>query len=266
MNNFYSYRMEDVAQGRFDVHAENGMRVGHVIGGNGQWTAEVGNKVVGQFSAKEACAEAILDHRGVVSIKAQMAAIIEARTTMQKDAKQDFYVEDVRFLDKWHCATNLIWIVKDGSTQLQALDCPFSADTIHEVLEISCPENQSSNCTIYLIDFDTLKVKEVTEENVRSMVFYSPKYDLQGNKVKRYGEVIAEILVAPSHERGQGGVRLCHVTMQCLKEPSAGTTAVLGGLAFEYIRRVEREKYAAPTSVEVRSGSKTFYTWPAKEM
>lgn len=264
-NNFYAYTLDNFAQGRFDVRAENGMRVGHIIGGNGTWAAEVGDKVLGHFKKKESCAEAILAHKGIVSIKAQMESIIVRRVGMQTDAKQDFFVEDVRFIDNWHCATNLIWAVADNCTQLHPLDLPQSADEIFETLDKYCPEGEKQQCTLYLVDFDKLQVQSVTVLQVRSMLFTSPKYQVHQDVVKLYSNVLARISVRAAFERGYGNAALCHVTLECEHEPSAGSVAVLAGIAFKYVRNDENKRFAAPKTVEVRYAGKTLYSWTAQQ-
>lgn len=264
-NSYYAFTLENFAQGRFDVFAENGMRVGHIIGGNGTWAAEVGNKVLGHYGNTQSCAEAILSHKGIVSIKAQMELIIARHPTMKRDAKQDFYVEDVRFIDNWHCATNLIWIVTDNCTQLHALDLPQSADDVFESLDKYCPEGCKQECQIYLVDFDKLQVTPITEHQARSMVFTSPKYQLHQDVVKLYADVLARISMRAAHELGYGNARRCHVTVECEIEPSAGSVAVLAGMVFKYVRDDESKRFAAPKTVEVRYAGKKLYEWTAEQ-
>lgn len=261
MNSFYSYDIEHINKGEFSVRA-NGTQIGRIAGGNGHWKAEVDSPKINPIEAKSLCADMILAlaHSGTNSIRMQMASIIE-RHPMRRDAKQDFYVEDSRFLAKWAGATNLIWIVTNNSTHLHPLDFPESADEIGDALDKLFPEDEEPQATLYLLDFATNRVSEIGVEGVRSLLFYTPKYEMEQGSVRRHGRALARIVTRPSHRPGYNHAQLCHVTVECETEPDAADIVVLSSLAFTYPRRHEGNRYAAPESVEVRNGTSILYRW-----
>ncbi|MBK4736037.1 hypothetical protein [Noviherbaspirillum pedocola] len=261
MTSIYSYDIENISQGEFALRA-NGTPIGRIAGGNGHWKAEVDSPKINPIEAKSLCADMILGlaHSGADSIRTQMAAIIEAHP-MRRDAKQDFYIEDSRFLAKWAGATNLIWIVTNNATHLHPLDFPNSADEISDALDRLFPEDDAPQATLYLLDFTTNRVSEISVEAVRSLLFYTPKYELEQATVKRHGRSLATIVTRPSHRTGYGHAQLCHVTVECESEPDAADVVVLSALAFIFPRRYEGNRYAAPESIEVRNATSILYRW-----
>jgi len=65
------YVFAKIAEGRFDVILDNGLRAGTVTGGAGHWLAERGRTIIGYFPSKKKAAEAILgaDRMGAASLK-----------------------------------------------------------------------------------------------------------------------------------------------------------------------------------------------------
>lgn len=223
----YTYTLEQFAQGRFDVFAENGTRAGSIIGGANNWTAEIGNKVVGRFKNKVKAAHAILKDRGIQGIYQQMRAIIESPNGLLQSYKDDFYVCDRQYIAAWHCATSLIWVVRKSGTHLFSLDLPLTKTEGEAILDAMHPNRTGSPWELYLVDVLDLKVKPITETVARKLIAQTPKYAIKDGAITSTGAEIAKFNISLS----LGSDRQCDVTIDCLHEPSQRMIAVLQRMA-----------------------------------
>lgn len=257
------YQLEKFATGRFDVRAENGMRVGSIIGGGEKWCAEIGNRVLGYHSSTDEAARAILADQGIVGIYEQMAEIIHSKKMLHDSYFDDFKLHDRRCIEEYGCATNHLWVIRPTGTHLVQLDLPFSQREGEAVLNAVHPDLTGQPWDLYLIDAIKLKVLPISEAQARQLVAQSPKYRVEGTKITFHRTPIATISLTPLHSLASVG-RRCQVRIDCETEPSTQQLALLKRLAFFAGTPIGNgNEYGAAATIEIRFDGKLLYHWNA---
>lgn len=259
------FTLEKFGEGRFDVLAENGMRAGSIVGGSDIWCAEVGNKVIGYLPNRTKAAEAIMKDRGIQGIYQQMQAIIESPKGLLQSYKDDFYLDDRKFIESWHCATSLIWVVRKSGTHIIALDMPFTKKEGEAILGAMHPDRTGSPWELYLVDVIDLKVKPVTETVARSLITRTPKFGIKNGFITSHGSDIAKIDMSLAQGYQQFD-RRCNVTINCKNEPSIRTLAVLQRMAFIAVSLENNgDLFSAPATIAVFFEKKQLFKWEAQK-
>lgn len=250
------FELEKFAEGRYDVLAENGTRAGSILGGASNWTAEVGNRVVGRFPTQSDAAEAIMKDRGIKGIFDQMAAFIESGNLLHESHGDQFYKFDRNFVDHWKCATSFLWIVRRTGTNIIALDLP---STQREATAFTdAYRDDEGNYKVYLVDANALTVKAIDTPAAINLANQPPKFKVKDGCIASYGTTIASVTLTGAIGRQQFD-RRCHVKIDCVDEPSKRILAVLQQLAFTAI--LESGKFSAPESIEIFYGKLRLYEW-----
>lgn len=254
------YQLEQFATGRFDVRAENGARAGSILGGAGNWCAEVGNRVVGYYPTVDAAAKAILADRGIVGIYEQMTRIIQSTNRLQQAYFDDFSVHDLSFIGQWGGATSVLWVVRPLGTHLVALDMPMSSREGLAVLRAVHPDLTGTPWDLYIVDCETLQVKAISEAQAGELVLRPPKYGVTDESFTAYGKSIAT--VRRSHAYGEAGVaRKSHLTIDCTEEPSKQRLVVLKRLAFFAGTSDVGGGYGAAASITINFDGNSIFRW-----
>jgi hypothetical protein len=257
------FKLEQFASGRFDVLAENGSRMGSIIGGgtgsHTSWGAEIGSRVVGYFSTKPKAATAILEARGVKGLYEQMKDIVEGPDSILESYKDDFYKVDKEVMEGWKCATGMLWVVRKNGTNLVQLDSPFTEREGMAILEALHPSLTGQQWQLHHVDVTDLKVKSITETAARDLVRRKPIYDVQNTYITWWGKTIAEIRTTQVQSRHYG--LTCALEIHCESEPDEKTLAILPRCGFHYLQQQQRSMFATAASVSVYFGKKRLYHW-----
>lgn len=259
------FQLQQFAAGRFDVCTENGMRAGSILGGDGHWCAEIGNRVIGYFPTQEQAAKAILVDRGIVGLYEQMARINESSGRLKQNFFDDFVVHDKRAIEEWGGATSMLWIVREHSTHLVALDLPLTKREGTATLRAMHPDLTGRPWDLYLVDADTLKVKSITEAQADELVQRPPKYAVGEDAIMSYGRKIAAVRRSFSFRNMAAGNR-CNVLIECESEPSKQRLAILKRLAF-YAASPDGSggSFGAAAGICIRFETTTLYSWSPEQ-
>jgi hypothetical protein len=257
------FKLEQFASGRFAVLAENGSRMGSIIGGgtgsHASWGAEIGSKVLGYFATKPKAATAILEARGVKGLYAQMKAIVEGPDSILESYKDDFYKVDKEVMEGWKCATGMLWVVRKNGTNLVQLDSPFTEREGLAILDALNPTLTGQGWQLWHVDITDLKVKSITEAAARDLVRRKPIYDVQDTFITCWGKTIAEIKTKQVQSRRYELTSALEI--HCEREPDEKTLAILPRCGFHYLQKQQRSMFATAASMSVYFGKKRLFHW-----
>lgn len=251
MNNGTPHQLEQFADGRYDVLAENVMRAGAIIGAKDHYCAEAGRKSIGRYPSKKQAANAVLEHAGITGLVQQMSAILAQKNNTTIAHRNDFTMFDTGDIEEWKCATNLLWVIHRAGTSLVHLDLPLSERQALAVLDAFTPGPQQSGWALYLVNVDNLKVTPLTEGGARNLVRATPRYKFDGTKIVSYGRVIADVEVKKESSESKNK---CVIQVRSTEEPDKQRIKVLAELGRQYYAVHLVGQYDGFERITVRQG------------
>ncbi|MGE8453976.1 MAG: hypothetical protein ACN6OP_25875 [Pseudomonadales bacterium] len=256
------FRLEAFASGRYDVYsAINGLRAGSLIGGNGQWCAEQGNKPLGYFGTKDDAAMALIQARGFPfqTLFEQMRAFIEGPQKPLQHYQDDFYKHDRAYLEEWQNATDMLWFVTDTATHLVMLDLDeITKREGNAILEARDPTITGKPLHLHHLDVATGRMRPCTPAKALALINNQAQtYRLASGAIKKNGETLARLTLTVERLAAQSP--LANIAMAVTREPSQKEIAVLRRFAAYAAVRHFGSLFAAVGQVRIADNERAYY-------
>lgn len=129
--------------------------------------------------------------------------------------------ENIEFLKKSHCGTNMLWLACDFLSLLIPLDLPSSKIECTTYLNVW--RNQEFH--VYLIDSASLKVVPISKTDALALAAKQPVFSIDTNHIVCGREIFANI----EYHTPNTGRNFKHyeIKIKCHRKPSQGTISVL---------------------------------------